>query len=94
MPFKGATPVEICGAFLHQQPKPPSQVIRHFVMQGGPIEVKSAFAEDFHSPSVRNFSALERRVDSIGLPRDTRQELRNSDRLRTLWSLVAFLYPR
>jgi len=43
MPFKGATPGEICGAFLHQQPKPPSQVIRHLVMQGSPFEGKSAF---------------------------------------------------
>jgi len=43
MPFTGATPGEICGAFLHQQPKPPSQVIPHLVMQGSPFEVKSAF---------------------------------------------------
>jgi eukaryotic-like serine/threonine-protein kinase len=26
MPFQGATPGEICGAILHQQPKPPSEV--------------------------------------------------------------------
>jgi eukaryotic-like serine/threonine-protein kinase len=26
MPFQGATPGEICGAILHEQPKPPSQI--------------------------------------------------------------------
>jgi hypothetical protein len=55
---------------------------------------KAAFAEDFHLPPVRNFSASEVWVDSMGSPRGAlARNQETSDKERTLWSVVAFFSP-
>jgi hypothetical protein len=68
-------------------------VFRHSCYASRPIRSKkAAFAGDFNLPPVRNFSASEVCVDSMGSPRGTlarNQETCDTERT-LLWRLVAF----
>jgi hypothetical protein len=63
-------------------------------MQAGTSEVKSSFCRRLPLASGAKLLGIRglRRSDGVAA-RGTRQELRNSDKERTGWSLVAFFSP-
>ena len=67
MPFQGATPGEICGAILHEQPKPPSQ-INPLLPAALDACILKALEKD---RALRYQSAAEIRADLQRLKRDT-----------------------
>jgi eukaryotic-like serine/threonine-protein kinase len=67
LPFEGATPGEICGSILHQQPKPPSQVNPLL-----PAALNACILKALEKDAgLRYQSAAEMRADLQRLTRDT-----------------------
>jgi serine/threonine protein kinase len=67
MPFKGSSSGEICGAILHQEPVPPSQVNPQ-VPPGLQAAIRKALEKD---RNLRYQNAAEMRTDLQRLKRDT-----------------------
>jgi thioredoxin-like negative regulator of GroEL/predicted Ser/Thr protein kinase len=67
LPFEGATPGEICGSILHQQPRPPSQVNPLL-----PAALNTLILKALEKDAARRYqSAAEMRADLQRLTRDT-----------------------